>query len=69
MPASDRNIPDDQKLAELYEEYFSEEVSDQVAEYLHSLGWRAPLDAQWEKLRKGLPELRRMLNAALGSSS
>lgn len=36
-----------------------------IAEFLRSIGWRAPCDAQWTRLRDSLPTLREMLGVSL----
>jgi hypothetical protein len=34
-----------------------------IADFLQSIGWKPAGDAQWENLRKALPELQSLLNA------
>lgn len=35
-----------------------------IAEFLLSIGWRSPCDAQWTNLRDALPQLKEMLQVA-----
>jgi hypothetical protein len=37
------------------------QLHDRLAELLHKLGWLSSNDAQWENLRKGIPEIEKLL--------
>ena len=37
---------------------------EKIADFLHSIGWRSICDAQWERLRDALPDLRELLQAS-----
>lgn len=41
---------------------------EKIADFLQSIGWRSICDAQWERLRDALPDLREMLSVQQASS-
>lgn len=38
----------------------SAEQYEALAEFLHSIGWKSPNDAQWTRLRDAMPDIARL---------
>lgn len=36
------------------------EQYEKLAEFLHSIGWKSPCDAQWSELKKAMPQIHLM---------
>jgi hypothetical protein len=64
------SVPEESKSdasSEFFHKLWNEvEVTNALAEYLFSIGWKSPSDAQWTHLRESLPQIAKIIAPSVG---